>query len=107
MKEEFEQIGKKITSNLYENQENRLKTILQFQGSAGSDGSFGSLTLSNNASSCKYVYSYTISGSTIHAKFIGSDCGAHSNNLTLNYIERNNSISAIINGQAFVFKSIF
>ncbi len=100
-------IGKKITSNLYENQENGLKTILQFQGSAGSDGSFGSLTLSNNASSCKYVYSYTISGSKIHAKFIGSDCGAKSNNLTLNYIQRNNSVSAIINGQSFVFKAIF
>jgi len=73
-------IGKRIISDVYESNENGLKTYLKFEGSDGSGGMFGSLTLSNNASSCKYVYTYDISGDKISATFYGSDCGANSGN---------------------------
>lgn len=99
--------GNKITSGVYESDENGLKTYLRFEGSDGSQGMFGSLTLSNNASSCKYVYTYNISGSNIKANFYGSDCGANSSDQTFTYNENLNTISCYINGQKFVFKSIY
>ena len=48
-------IGQKITADLYESNENGLKTYLHFESSDGCEGMCGSLTLSNNASNCKYV----------------------------------------------------
>ena len=100
-------IGKKITSDVYESNENGLKTYLKFEGSEGSEGMFGSLTLSNNASSCKYVYTYDISGEKINATFYGSDCGASSSDQTFTYNLNSNSISCYINGENFTFKSIY
>lgn len=99
--------GNKLTSNVYESDENGLKTYLKFEGSEGSQGMFGSLTLSNNASTCKYVYTYNISGSNIKANFHGSDCGGNSSDQSFIYNERENSISCNINGQRFIFKSIY
>src|SRR5690606_6297732 len=64
-------IGKKITKDVYESNENGLKTYLKFESSEGCEGMCGSLTLSNNASSCKYVYTYSVDGNNINAKFYG------------------------------------
>jgi len=100
-------IGNKITEDVYESNENGLKTYLRFDGSEGSSGMFGSLTLSNNASNCKYVYTYDISDVNINATFFGSDCGNTSNNQTFSFNEESNTISCYINGQRFVFKSVF
>lgn len=100
-------IGEKITTDVYESNENGLTTYLRFEGSDDSYGMFGSLTLSNNASSCKYVYTYDISDININATFFGSDCGKTSNDQSFTFNEESNTISCYINGQRFVFKSIF
>lgn len=100
-------IGQKITSDVYESNENGLKTYLKFEGSDGSGGMFGSLTLSNNATSCKYVYTYSISGNSISTEFMASDCGASSSDQTYTYNEGSNSLSCYIGGQKFTFYSIF
>lgn len=100
-------IGQKITADVFENNENGLKTYLRFEGSDGSGGMFGSLTLANNATTCKYVYTYSISGNTIETEFLGSDCGASSSDQTYTYNESSNTISCYIGGQKFVFSSIF
>ena len=100
-------IGKKITSTIFESNENGLKTYLRFESSDGCEGMCGSLTLSNNASNCKYVYTYDVNGNTINAKFYGSDCVANSGNQTFSYNNNLNTISCYINNQKFVFKSIY
>ena len=100
-------IGGIIVSDVYESNENGLKTYLKFEGSDGSGGMFGSLTLSNNASSCKYIYTYGIDGSEISAEFFQSDCGGSASDQTFTFNESSNTISCYINGQKFVFSSIF
>ena len=100
-------IGKNITSTIFESNENGLKTYLRFESSDGCEGMCGSLTLSNNASNCKYVYTYDVNGNTINANFYGSDCGANSGNQTFSYNNNLNTISCYINNQKFVFKSIY
>jgi|SRR5690554_2905717 len=100
-------IGSKITATVYESIENGLKTYLRFEGSEDSSGMFGSVTLSSSATSCKYVYTYDINGDKINAKFYGSDCGESSSDQTFIYNENSNSVSCYINGERFVFNSIF
>lgn len=100
-------IGQKITAHVYESNENGLKTYLHFESSEGCHGVCGSLTLSNNASDCKYVYTYSVTDNKIKAEFYGSDCGSSSSDQIFTYHEETNTLSVDINGQKFEFESIF
>lgn len=100
-------VGRKLTANIYESNVNGLKTYLRFEGYDGSEGIGGSMTLSNNAVDCKYVFTYGVEGNNIEAEFIGSDCGAKSSNQTFKYDQSTNTLSCFINGQRFEFKAVF
>lgn len=100
-------IGSRLIAHVYESNDNGLSTYLKFEGSEGSHGLFGSIVLSNNANSCKYVYSYSIRENEINAVFVGSDCGAPSSNQKFTYREDLNTITCHIEGQLFTFFSIF
>ena len=100
-------IGQKITEDVYESNENGLKTYLHFESSEECEGMCGSLTLSNNATDCKYVYTYSVKENKIEAEFYASDCGANASDQIFTYDEEMNIISCYINGDKFEFESIF
>lgn len=100
-------IGQKITAHVYESNENGLKTYLHFESSEGCHGMCGSLTLSNNTSDCKFVYTYSVIDNKIKAEFYGSDCGSSSSDQTFTFHEDTNIISCYINVEKFEFESIF
>jgi hypothetical protein len=100
-KEEISQevvIGRKIIADVYESNEHGLKTYLRFEESDGSAGLFGSLTLANSLSSCKYIYTYSIKGKNINTTFFQSDCGAQSSDQLFSYDTENNTLTALIQG---------
>lgn len=99
--------GKTLIRDVYESNENGLSTYLKFESIDGCEGNCGTLTLSNSASKCKYIYTYDVKGNNINAEFYNSDCGAKSSNQTFTFDEANNTVSCYINGQKFVFQSIF
>lgn len=100
-------IAQKLISNVYESTENSLKTYLHFTKSDGSEGLFGTVTLSNNSTTCKYVYTYDVSASTINTQFYASDCGANSSDMTFNYDFNSDTITTFIDREKFTFHAVF
>jgi hypothetical protein len=103
LQEQRNSVGEMIINRIYENNSNGLLTQLKFVSAEGYKGRVGALTLTNNASRCKYVFSYNVYGNDIEAVFYDSDCGARSSDRTFTYDEQTHSIYCFINGRRFDF----